>query len=221
MEDDVVTFRLRASAGVALWLLVFSTSVVAQDKDTASPETEAATKPADTQEKNDTPELFQKGSRLEYARVRVELTTMTGFHSGRRSRSGDYAIRSNVDYEIPIVEHLTIAPRIIPLMYYNENGDGDNNIWAGGIGVVFRGYSNGKEQRGWFGEIGLHGIAQSDKFEGNTGIFNFMEEAGFGYLFKKGWHVAVKTNHISNAGFAANNSGVNNVGIGFGYSFKR
>lgn len=155
------------------------------------------------------------------ARWRIELTTTTAYHSGRRSRSGDYALRSNVDYEIPVLKHMTVAPRIIPLMYYNENGKGDSTFWAFGIGVVLRGYSNGEEQRGWFGEGGLHLIGQTGKFEGNTGSFNFVEEIGFGYMFRNGVSAAVKVNHTSNAGFAEDNAGCNTVGLGIGYSFKR
>jgi len=161
------------------------------------------------------------GLGLAHARVRVELTATTAYHSGHHSRTGDFGLRTNVDYEIPVHKHITVAPRIIPLMYYNENGDGDSTLFAFGIGFVLRGYSNGEEQRGWFGEGGVHLIGQTGKFEGNTGSFNFMEELGFGYMFESGWHAAVKVNHISNAGLANHNSGVNNVGLGIGFSFKR
>lgn len=161
------------------------------------------------------------GLGLDAARWRIELTGSTAYHSGHHSRTGDFALRSNVEYEIPVLKHMTVAPRIIPLMYYNENGDGDNTLWVFGFGVVLRGYSNGEEQRGWFGEGGLHLIGQTGKFEGNTGTFNFMEEVGFGYMFKNGTHMAVKVNHISNAGLADHNAGVNNIGLGIGYSFKR
>ena len=144
---------------------------------------------------------FEKGNRIDQARIRVELTPVAGAFWGIHERDDDFGLRTNIDYEFPIVEHLTISPRLIPIMYYHQ-ADGSNSVWATGIGVVFRGYSNGKEQRGVFGEAGLHFIGQSAKFDGNSGSFNFMEEAGIGYMFKTGWHVAAKISHISNASIA-------------------
>ncbi len=154
------------------------------------------------------------------ARWRVELTATTAYHSGRRSRTGDYALRSNIEYEIPVLKHMTVSPRIIPLMYYNENGKGDSTFWAFGFGVALRGYSK-PDQTGWFGEGGIHLLGQTGKFEGNTGSFNFMEEVGVGYMFKNGVSAAVKVNHMSNAGLAEDNAGCNTVGLGLGYRFKR
>lgn len=180
------------------------------DQETETAATKAAAEPAESD-----------GLGLDHARIRVELTTSTAYHSGHHSRTGDFGLRTNIDYEIPVLKHMTVAPRIIPLMYYNENGDGDGTLFAFGIGVVLRGYSNGEERRGWFGEGGLHVLGQTGKFEGNTGSFNFMEEVGAGYMFKSGWHAAVKVSHISNAGIANHNAGINNVGLGIGFSFKR
>jgi hypothetical protein len=176
-------------------------------------------KKSDVKKKPFEDDLYYRGNRLPHARWRFELTTSTGFHSGTHSRDGDLGLRTNVDYEIPIVEHLTIAPRIIPLFLYHQNHDNDD-VWAGGVGVVFRGYSNGKEQRGFFGELGGHVIAQAGKFDGNSGTFNFIDEFGVGYQFKSGWHVTGKVNHISNLGFAEDNASVNHYGLGFGYSLK-
>lgn len=181
-----------------------------QAQDAAPPAKNAAAEPTDLD-----------GLGLEHARIRVELTTTTAYHSGHHSRTGDFGLRTNVDYEIPVLKYMTVAPRIIPLMYYNENGDGDSTLFAFGIGVVLRGYSNGEGQRGWFGEAGLHVLGQTGKFEGNTGSFNFMEEIGVGYMFESGWHAALKVSHVSNAGYADHNSGINNVGLGIGFSFKR
>ena len=83
-----------------------------------------------------------------------------------------------------------------------------------------RGYAK-KECRGFYGELGGMGIAQSDKFEGNSGGSNFMEEIGIGYLFKSDLSVSLKAGHISNAGLADDNSGVNWGCLGLGYSFRR
>jgi len=199
--------------------LPFTARAAEDDKKPAAAAQAATETTSDAEQKPDDPGAYYKGNRLPHARVRLELTTSFGFHSGRHPREGDIALRTNVDYEIPIVEHLTIAPRIVPLMFYSQ--DNDNDVWAAGIGVVFRGYSNGVEQRGWYGEVGLHLLGQTNNFEGNSGYANFMEELGVGYQFKKGWHISAKVSHISNAGIALDNAGVNNYGIGFGYSFKR
>ena len=57
------------------------------------------------------------------------------------------------------------------------------------------------------------------RFDGNSGSVNFFSEGGIGYKFKRDWHVAVKISHISNAGLAGSNAGVNTLGIAFGYTF--
>ncbi len=207
-----------ACAGLCLALPTMAASAGADDKDGRAPEQSAVeSKPEPKQAETKT---FRKGNRIDHARIRIELTPLHGFHSGKHPRPSDFALRTSIDYEFPIVEHLTISPRLIPIMYYNQ-GDGGDDVWAAGFGVVFRGYSNGREQRGWFGEVGLHVLGQSAKFEGNSGYLNFMGEAGFGYQFEKGWHVAGKVGHISNAEIFEQNAGVNNFGVGFGYSFKR
>lgn len=209
----------------ACWVLSGALPAFAEDatktqtKPEAKPAAETDRPKPDAKKKPFEDDLYYRGNRLPHARWRFELTTTTGFHSGTHSRDGDIGLRTNVDYEIPIVEHLTIAPRIIPLFYYAQNHDHDD-VWAGGAGVVFRGYSNGKEQRGFFGELGGHLIAQVGKFDGNSGTFNFIDELGVGYQFKSGWHVTGKVNHISNLGFAEDNGSVNHYGLGFGYSLK-
>jgi hypothetical protein len=48
---------------------------------------------------------------------------------------------------------------------------------------------------------------------------NFLTEVGVGYEFDNDWHVALKWRHMSNAGIASRNAGVNGLGIGIGFSF--
>lgn len=223
-------FRMH-DAGICSWrcilcLLVagWCGAVMAAETPEEPDTTKAATEQAKTNAQDATEAAKKKdadGLGLDAARWRIELTGSTAYHSGHHSRSGDLGLRSNVDYEIPVLKHMTVAPRIIPLMYYNEGGDGHNTLWIFGFGVVLRGYSNGEEQRGWYGEGGLHLLAQTGRFEGNSGAFNFMEEVGFGYMFKNGVHAAIKVNHISNAGLADHNAGINNIGLGLGYSFGK
>ena len=154
------------------------------------------------------------------ARWRVEMYLGTGTSSGHRSRDGDFHLRTAVDYEIPVLKHMTVAPRLLPLTYINEAGSDGQTLYAFGFGVAVRGYSNGDEQRGWFGEGSLNVLAQTDKFTGNSGTVNFMEELGVGYMFKSRWHLAAKFNHMSNAGLASENAGLNSAGLGVGYTFR-
>lgn len=153
-------------------------------------------------------------------RIKLEFAAVTGIHSGRRSRTGDIGIRTTVEYEVPALKHLTVGARVMPLLYWNENGDGDNEIFGFGLGNTVRVYSNADEYRGWFGEIGIMIVGQTSRFEGNSGAFNFLTDAGAGYMFKGGWHASAKIQHMSNAGLANKNSGVNGVGFAFGYTFK-
>jgi hypothetical protein len=115
---------------------------------------------------------------------------------------------------------MTVSPRAIPYVNLHESGADGGTLSAFGVGVVLRGYSNGEEQRGWFGEGALNLIGQTSRFSGNTGTFNLMEEFGIGYMFKSRWHVSAKINHISNASLADHNAGANSAGLGFGFTFK-
>lgn len=186
--------------------------------DAPDSEVKPTTKPKD--ESEPTANDAGDGYGLDAAGFRLEGTAAASWYSGRRQRGGDVSFRILVDYEIPVRPHFTIGPRVMPFMFYNENNAGDNDIYAFGVGFVMRGYVK-KECRGFYGELGGMGIAQSDKFEGNSGGCNFMEEIGIGYLFKSDLSVSLKAGHISNAGFADDNSGVNWGCLGLGYSFRR
>ena len=188
------------------------------ESETSAPDTEV--KPA--AEPKDEPEsaVAEDEYGWDAGRVRLEGTAAGSWYSGRQQRGGDVSFRILVDYEIPVREHFTVGPRVMPFMFYNENHAGDNDIYAFGIGFVLRGYVR-EDCRGFYGELGSMGIAQTDKFEGNSGGCNFMEEIGIGYLFKSDWSLSLKAGHISNAGLADHNSGVNWGSLGVGYSFRR
>lgn len=216
------TLMNRTKQGFTVFVVAIVTAVgwhrAWSEEPAAPPETKAHTK-ANTNSPQDSESkvLFDWHD----GRVKLEVAGLTGLHSGRRHRVGDRAVRTTVEYEIPLVKHLTVGGRVMPFMFWNENGEGEGDIFAFGTGVAFRAYSNGEEFRGWYGEIGSMLIGQTAHFEGNHGTFDFMEEAGAGYMFKSGWHVGAKIQHISNAGLSSKNSGVNGVGFAFGYTFKR
>ena len=153
--------------------------------------------------------------------LRVEGTVKAAWKSGHEQRAGDCGLRAVVDYEVPVRKHLTVSPRLIPLMYWDENNAGDNEIFAAGGGISIRGYPRAYEYRGIYGELGAMIIGQTDTFEGSTSYFNFMEEIGVGYVFQSDWNVAFKIGHISNAGLSSENAGVNWASLTLGYSFRR
>lgn len=126
---------------------------------------------------------------------------------------------ASVEYEVPLVKHLTFGIKAYPLFLYNQDDPGEDTVFGVGVGPEFRVYSKGSEHRGFFLEIGTGVLAATGRFDGNSGAVNFLNEGGVGYKFKRGWHVAAKISHVSNLGFAFKNSGVNNLGIAFGYTF--
>lgn len=162
------------------------------------------------------PTHAEAGERWDAGRWRLELSGLAGLNSGRRSRTDDYNINILVDYEVPINKGVTVGLRLQPLFFYKQDGA---DILGAGFGPVIRWYQKQEEYEGFFVEFGVSLMGQSKKFEGNTGSINFLSELGFGYAFPKDWHVALKMRHLSNAGIAEDNSGVNGIGIGFGYRF--
>ena len=152
-------------------------------------------------------------------RWRLELSGFAAFRSGNRSRTGDFGFAGSVEYEVPLVKHLTFGIKAYPLYFYDQADGGEDTVFGVGIGPEFRVYTNGVEHRGFFVEVGSALLATVGRFDGNSGALNFLNEGGIGWKFKRGWHVAAKISHVSNLGFADRNSGVNNLGIAFGYTF--
>ena len=151
-------------------------------------------------------------------KLRLELAGFTGIHSGRRSRTGDYGLSVSVEYEVPVIKHLTLGIKGYPLFFYEQDDSGEDTVFGVGIGPQLRAYHR-EDFRGLFGEVGFAALATSGKFDGNSATLNLLSEGGIGYKFKSNWHVAAKFRHISNAGLASSNSGVNTVVIGLGYTF--
>lgn len=154
-------------------------------------------------------------------RLRLELVGYTAFHSGRRSRTGDYGFQGSIEYEIPATRHLAFGPKFSPLFLHDQADSGEDTVFAWALGPQFRWYFKRDEFRGLFFEIGGALLFQAGRLDGNSGSINFIEEFGVGYKFKRPWHAVAKIRHISNAGFADRNAGVNTVAVGFGYTFSR
>ncbi len=150
---------------------------------------------------------------------RLELSGFTGFRSGRRSRSGDLRIVGSVEYEVPLAKRLTLGIKAYPLFFHDQDDAGEDTVVGAGVGPQLRVYSKGAERRAFFAEVGTAVLVVAGRFDGNSGAVNFLGEAGLGYKFKRNWHVAAKFSHVSNSGFGDHNSGVNTLGLAFGYSF--
>ncbi len=152
-------------------------------------------------------------------RWRLELSGFTAFRSGNRSRTGDFGFAGSVEYEVPLVKHLTFGIKAYPLFFYDQDDGGEDTMYGAAVGPEFRVYWKGAEHRGFFFEFGSAVLVTTGRFDGNSGAVNFLNEGGIGYKFKRDWHVAAKISHISNAGLASSNSGVNNLGLALGYTF--
>lgn len=169
---------------------------------------------------------------------RIELSGFTGLHQGRHDRTGEENFNATIDYETPLWKSGTLSLRLQPLFYYDQDKDNgkhfgeagylkdlwfdryeDSDVYGAAIGPVFRIYGNADERNGLFGELGFTAMIHSAEFDGNSSQFNFISSLGIGYKFKNDWHVTALWRHISNAGIGSQNSGVNGIGIGIGYSF--
>lgn len=164
-----------------------------------------------------------KGLQWEDGRNRIEIQGWTGSRSGRRSRSDDISIVGSIEREFRLNHKLTVGARVIPLFYYRADSNvqdnfPDTDIWGAGFGVTFRYYFK-EAQDGFFLETAESVIGQSEEFSGNSASMNFMIELGVGYEFDNNWHVSGRWRHLSNAGLAEHNAGVNAFGLGVGLSF--
>lgn len=156
---------------------------------------------------------------------RLELSALTGVHSGRREREGDYTGAIAVDYELPftsdakVLDRSTFSFRLRPLMYYHQDNFEPDDIFAAGAGFGYRIYQHKDTKSGFFGEVIGEVILHSEKFEGNSTSFNFLTQAGVGYQSEKRWFITTRFQHASNAGLGDTNSGVNSLGLAAGFRF--
>lgn len=152
-------------------------------------------------------------------RWRVEFGAATGYHSGRRDRSGDIVVKGSVEYEWPVFARGTLGLRTYPLFTYIQDEPSDT-LWGGGIGVAMRVYQNADSLDGFYVEGGAGLILHSNHIEGNSATADFLIEGGVGYQFPQtNWHIALQVQHLSNGGLAENNAGANSVGLAVGYTF--
>ncbi len=120
---------------------------------------------------------------------------------------------------MPATPHLTLGLRVLPCFIYEQSGRDKDTVWGAGAGVGGRLYASASEYRGLFGEVNFHALGHEHRFAGNGSNLNFLTGLGIGYKFVEGWHTVVKWEHISNANLDEDNSGVDTVVLGVGYTF--
>lgn len=148
---------------------------------------------------------------------RLDFTVANGLDSGRTDRDSDHYLLTTIEYELRAHERLTLSFKGYPALVYDESDR--NVIYGAGVGVGIRLYQH-KDLSGFFGEWGVGLLGHTKKFENNSTNFNFLLETGVGYQFKeKPWHIGIRYQHLSNASLGDKNSGVNAIGISFGYRF--
>ncbi len=161
-------------------------------------------------------------SRFEEGQWRAEFTAMAGLDAGRTSREGDYYFTGSVEYDWPVYARGVLGLKAYPLFVYlqdeDEKGESDT-ILGGGIGVNLRLYLRKQERTGLYGEVSSGPIWHSGDLENNSSRVNFMTELAIGYELRNHWFVEAKWAHLSNAGLAADNDGVNAAGLAIGRVF--
>ncbi|MBI4556573.1 MAG: acyloxyacyl hydrolase [Candidatus Hydrogenedentes bacterium] len=157
----------------------------------------------------------QAGS-FQDGRLRLEINGVGGIYSGKTDRSGDYYVGGSVEYEWAAFKKASLGLRFYPLFVYPE----PKPVYGVAGGVTARIYKNQEERNGLFAEVGSAVLWHSRYFKENNSRINFLSEIGVGYQFPKNdWHLALKYHHISNAGLASENAGINGVGLSVGYKF--
>ena len=149
----------------------------------------------------------------------LELSGNIGTDSGGSDRSGDYMLRTMVEYEVPFSSHFTLGLRALPLFVYEQDERCEETVWGAGAGLGLRLYSVPDEYRGWFAEAGAHVLGHKHQIADNDSNINFLTGIGVGYKCKAGWHSVLRFEHISNANLSEDNSGVNMLSLGIGFRF--
>jgi len=146
---------------------------------------------------------------------RLELS---GFESFKNDAvKDDLSFFGSVEYEFPATAHTKLSFRGYPAFVFCSSAP----IYGVGLGVAGRIYQHAEQYDGLFAELGVSALWHSREFPGINTHFNFLSEVGIGYKFPDtGWHVTLKAQHISNANLGSKNSGINNVGIAAGYTFR-
>ena len=160
----------------------------------------------------------------EDARWRGELSIMDGIPSTHFNRNRDYMVALVADYELPFIsEHAllqrsTLSFRLRPLMFYHQGTLGQN-LYGLGIGIGFRIFQQAETYSGFYAELAEELLLHSEKFQGNSTHFNFLNQFGVGYQWRSGSFLGLRFQHASNARLGSSNSGIDTWGLHLGMRF--
>jgi hypothetical protein len=154
---------------------------------------------------------------------RLELAGAPQASGNPIDRDEDYYLMGSAEYEFEVFRRSTLALRLMPLFYYDEDkdeGGGEGPIFGAGVGLKYRMYATSETRAGLFIELGISAIGHESQFEGNSKHFNFLSEGGIGYQFQTvPWNLGVRYTHISNAALGDENKEVAGIAIALGYRF--
>jgi hypothetical protein len=141
-----------------------------------------------------------------------------GFMAGVSNGEGDFYATAAAAYEYPIANRAVLGLKAIPLFLYFE--DDSDAIYGAGLGAETRIFlQEDKGYAGLFVQAGITMLWQADYMEDNGSRVNFATAIGAGYEFGNHISVALKFEHISNAGLDEPNAGANGLGIVIGRRF--
>lgn len=152
-------------------------------------------------------------------KLRLEFSGGPAFELGSADRSGDFLLKSTVEYEMPLSPRITLGLRLLPFFLYDQENKGEDMVWGGGFGIGGRFYLDANTYRGLFAEVNTHVVGHEGKIQGNSSKINFLSGLGMGYAFESGWHTVLKWEHISNARLKNHNQGTDCVTVGIGFTF--
>lgn len=158
-----------------------------------------------------------EGSRS--TKLNLELSGGPDIELGGTDRSGDFLLKSIVEFEKPVGSHFSLGLRLLPLFLYEQKNRGDDTVWGGGLGFGVRFYFEKESYRGFYLEANTHAIGHKGRIEGNSSNLNFLSAFGVGYGFQNGLHTVLRYEHISNAGLGRRNRGADVITLGVGFRF--
>ena len=165
------------------------------------------------------PAAFAGGVNWADGQWRVEGGVVAAFDDAGADRSNDVYAKLSFEYEASTDYRVTMGVRLYPMFLYLQDEPRETIYGAGG-GLVFRLYQREQTRDGFYVEAGSSLLVHANRFEGNGSNVNFLSEAGIGYKVPhRPMHVALKVEHISNAGLKSDNAGVNGVSLSLRLTF--
>lgn len=153
---------------------------------------------------------------------RADVVTASALPSIGYDRKKDGYLHIDLEAEMPLWGPVTGAIRGIPV--YTFDPAGEQPVWGAGFGILNRVYlsagGHGEPRpQGWYTSIGVSTVWSTARIPGNASRLNFLSQALLGFAWpQRNWHVAGGIEHMSNAGTAEPNHGVNGLALSIGFT---